>query len=44
MLTDTALRQAKPGSKPWYLFDDRGLYLHITPAGGKWWRCIEGVL
>ena len=38
MLTDTKLRQTKPGPKPQYLFDERGLYLQITPAGGKWWR------
>lgn len=38
MLTDTALRQAKTGPKPRYLFDERGLYLQITPAGGRWWR------
>lgn len=38
MLTDTKLRQAKPGPKPQFLFDERGLYLQITPAGGKWWR------
>jgi hypothetical protein len=38
MLTDTKLRQTTPGPKPQYLFDNRGLYLQITPAGGKWWR------
>jgi len=24
--------------KPLRLFDERGLYLEISPAGGKWWR------
>jgi len=38
MLTDTALRQAKRGPKPQYLFDGGGLYLQVMPAGGKWWR------
>ena len=37
-LTDTAVRNAKPGAKPVKLFDARGLFLIITPAGGKWWR------
>lgn len=37
-LTDTAIRNAKPGKKPIKLFDDRGLYLEISPSGGKWWR------
>lgn len=37
-LTDTAIRNAKPGAKPAKLFDGRGLFLLVTPAGGKWWR------
>src|SRR5262245_40189342 len=37
-LTDTAIRGAKPGSKPVKLFDGGGLYLEVSPAGGKWWR------
>ena len=37
-LTDTAIRNAKPGLKPVKLFDERGLFLLVTPAGGKWWR------
>jgi integrase len=37
-LTDTALRSAKPSQKTVRLFDERGLYLEISPAGGKWWR------
>jgi integrase len=37
-LTNTAVRNAKPGKKPMKLFDDRGLYLEVSPAGGKWWR------
>lgn len=39
MLTDTAIRAAKPGDATLKLLDDRGLYLYVTPAGGKWWRC-----
>lgn len=37
-LTDKAIRNAKPGPKPVRLSDERGLYLEVTPAGGKWWR------
>ena len=37
-LTDTAIRNAKPGAKPIKLFDERGLFLLVTPTGGKWWR------
>ena len=37
-LTDTAIRKAKPAAKTQRLFDGAGLYLEISPAGGKWWR------
>lgn len=37
-LTHTAIRHAKPGAKPYRLYDSAGLYLEISPAGGKWWR------
>ena len=37
-LTNTAIRTAKPSNKPFRLFDERGLYLEVSPTGGKWWR------
>ncbi len=37
-LTDTKFRNARPGAKPVKLSDEKGLYLLVTPAGGKWWR------
>lgn len=37
-LTDTKIRKTEPGEKPIRLFDQRGLYLEVSPAGGKWWR------
>ena len=37
-LTDTAIRKAKPSDKVQRLFDGGGLYLEITPAGGRYWR------
>lgn len=37
-LTDTAVRNAKPQGKPYKLFAGEGLFLLVTPKGGKWWR------
>lgn len=37
-LTDTAIRNAKAADKPIKLFDGGGLFLHITPAGQRYWR------
>jgi integrase len=37
-LTDTTIRNTKPGEKPAKLYDERGLFLLVTPSGGKWWR------
>ncbi len=37
-LTNAAIRNAKPSEKPVKLFDGGGLYLEVSPTGGKWWR------
>ncbi|MBE0624410.1 MAG: integrase arm-type DNA-binding domain-containing protein [Burkholderiales bacterium] len=37
-LTDTAIRKAKPSTKSVRLFDGGGLYLEVSPSGGKLWR------
>jgi len=37
-LTDPAIRNAKADTKPVKLFDSGGLFLLVTPTGGKWWR------
>ena len=37
-LTATAIRNARPGAKPVKLFDGGGLFLLVSPSGGKWWR------
>lgn len=37
-LTDIKLQKSKPREKPFSLFDGGGLYLLITPSGGKLWR------
>jgi integrase len=38
MLTDAQVRKAKSPAKNTKLYDERGLYLLLTPAGGKLWR------
>ena len=37
-LSDIAIRNAKPTSKPTKIADGGGLFLYVTPAGGKLWR------
>jgi hypothetical protein len=37
-LTDTVCRNAKPEAKAYKRFDGGGLYLEVTPSGGKLWR------
>jgi len=45
MLTDVVVKKVKPVEKVTRLWDEKGLYLEVTPSGGKWWRLkfrIEG--
>jgi integrase len=37
-LTEKTIRNAKPGVKDYKLFDGGGLFLLVTPKGGKYWR------
>ena len=37
-LSDTKIRTIKPLGKPFKVSDERGLFLLVTPSGGKWWR------
>jgi integrase len=37
-LTDVAIRAAKAKGKPYKLFDERGLFLLVTPTGSRLWR------
>ena len=37
-LSDTSIRNIKPNAKVQKLSDGGGLYLYISPAGGKLWR------
>ncbi|WDF73605.1 tyrosine-type recombinase/integrase [Novosphingobium sp. KACC 22771] len=46
VLTDTAIRNAKPKDKPYKVSDSQGLYLLVNPRGSKLWRVkyrIDGV-
>jgi integrase len=38
MLSETKIRSVRPGPSVQRLYDARGLYLEITPSGGRWWR------
>jgi integrase len=37
-LTISEIKNAKPGPKPYKLADSKGLFLLVTPTGGKSWR------
>ncbi|NOW44537.1 integrase [Novosphingobium sp. SG751A] len=37
-LTEVSVRNAKPKDKPYKLGDAGGLFLYVTPAGGRLWR------
>jgi len=38
VLKDINVRNAKPTKRAYRLFDGGGLYLEVTPSGGKYWR------
>lgn len=37
-LSDVKIKSAKPADKAYKLTDGNGLFLLVTPVGGKWWR------
>lgn len=37
-LTETAIRALKPKAKAYKVADEKGLYLLVTPSGGRLWR------
>ena len=37
-LTDISIKNAKPREKAYKMADGGGLYIEISPNGGKWWR------
>lgn len=38
MLTDLEVRRAAPREKTYRISDGRGMYLEVSPSGGKYWR------
>ena len=38
MLTELKIKSLKPQEKSYRVYDERGLYLQISPSGGKLWR------
>lgn len=36
--SDKTFRDARPKDKPYKVADEKGLFLLVTPSGGKWWR------
>jgi hypothetical protein len=38
MLNETKIRNAKPRERPYKLYDERGLFLLVTPTDGRLWR------
>lgn len=38
MLTDIRIKKEKPREKPFKIADGGGLFLYVTPSGGKLWR------
>jgi len=37
-MTDAKIRALRPSEKPFKTFDGGGLYIQVTPKGGRWWR------
>lgn len=37
-LNNTQVKNAKPLARPYKLADGEGMYLHVQPNGGKYWR------
>ena len=37
-ISDTTARNTKPREKSYRIADAKGMYLEVTPAGGKYWR------
>ncbi len=37
-LSDPKIRNAKPDSRQYKIYDEKGLFLIVSPNGGKWWR------
>src|SRR5215470_8572401 len=38
VLSEARIRASRPKDRPYKLFDERGLFMLVTPAGGRLWR------
>jgi hypothetical protein len=38
VLNEARIRAIRPNARPYKLFDERGLFLLVTPSGGRLWR------
>jgi len=38
VLTDVKVKNSKPKEKPYKIYDEKGLYMIVTPKAGRWWR------
>ena len=37
-LSDTKIRSLKAKKAAYRAYDERDLYLEVSPSGGRWWR------
>ena len=37
-LREAKIRASKPKERPYKVFDERGLFMLVTPTGGRLWR------
>jgi len=37
-LSEAKIRASKPKERPYKVFDERGLFMLVTPTGGRLWR------
>jgi len=38
LLNEARIRASRPKDRPYKVFDERGLFLLVTPSGGRLWR------
>src|SRR3981189_1438849 len=38
VLNEARIRAIRPKDRPYKLFDERGLFMLVTPSGGRLWR------
>jgi hypothetical protein len=38
LLSEARIRASRPKERPYKVFDERGLFMLVTPSGGRLWR------